>query len=191
MRLWQQRFPALSGLDISVNLSGRQFACKDLIQTVKHVLTVSGLQAESLKLEITESVLMEDAESIETLGELRKVGVGLQIDDFGTGYSSLAYLHRLPFDTLKIDRSFISALGVRDESMEIVRAIMAMAQKLRMRVIAEGVETPAQVSCLEQVGCEFAQGYLFSRPLDVPAVEQFLTTLSSHRNRSAELVSSL
>jgi len=168
MRRWQREFPNLADLKISVNLSGRQFLSKDIVPMVERSLRVSGLPPRCLDLEITESVLMEDTDAaIRTLLELKSLGVGLQIDDFGTGYSSLSYLHRLPFDTLKIDRSFVNSMGVQEDGLEIVRTIMTLAQSLRLRVIAEGIENRVQLSYLRDMGCGYGQGYHFYRPLDV------------------------
>jgi diguanylate cyclase (GGDEF)-like protein/PAS domain S-box-containing protein len=181
MRQWQLKFPEFARLKISVNLSGKQIATKDLVSVVERALKTSGLGAPYLDLEITESVLLEDADAaISTLLSLKGLGVGLQIDDFGTGYSSLSSLHRLPFDTLKIDRSFVTSMGVREDGIEIVRTIMALAQSLRMKVVAEGVENRLQVSYLRQVGCEFAQGYHFFKPLDAGQVDELLSTRSQH-----------
>lgn len=181
MREWQMKFPDFGHLKMSVNLSGEQIAAKDLVSVVDRALKTSGLASAYLDLEITESVLMEDAEAaIRTLLALKSLGVGLQIDDFGTGYSSLSSLHRLPFDTLKIDRSFVTSMGVLDDGIEIVRTIMALAQSLRMRVIAEGVENRMQLSYLRDMGCEFAQGYHFFKPLDPGQVAELLTARSQH-----------
>jgi diguanylate cyclase (GGDEF)-like protein/PAS domain S-box-containing protein len=192
MRLWHSAFPNLSDVRISVNISGKQFVSKDLLRDVEQALRVSGLPPECLDLEITESVLMDDTEgAIQTLLDLKALGIGLQIDDFGTGYSSLSYLHRLPFDTLKIDRAFVSPLGLRDgrheDGLEIIWTIMTLAQSLRMRVIAEGIETGTQLSELRQAGCEFGQGYHFSKPLDAAAAEKLLAERSGTLSHLPEL----
>jgi diguanylate cyclase (GGDEF)-like protein/PAS domain S-box-containing protein len=189
MRQWQLEFPDLCDLKISVNLSGKQFASPDLVPVVEQVLRNSGLRPECLDLEITESVLMEDADAaIRTLLDLKALGVGLQIDDFGTGYSSLSYLHRLPFDTLKIDRSFVSSMGIQEDGLEIVRTIMALAQSLRMRVVAEGVENRSQLAYLRDMGCGFGQGYHFFKPLDVDTARLLLAARSSVREEVPGLV---
>ena len=140
------------------------------------MLLKTGFDPRSLKLEITESVVMENAEEATArIGQLRDLGVELYLDDFGTGYSSLSYLHRFPVDTLKIDRSFINWMGVRDENSEIVRTIVELAHNLRMKVIAEGVETEEQVSYLKALQCEYGQGYYFSRPLDAESAGRLIT----------------
>ena len=150
---------------IAVNLSARQFVLQDVVAMVGAALQRSGLPAEALELEITESVLLEHGEAaIDTLERLRALGVRLSIDDFGTGYSSLSYLKRLPIDKLKIDRSFVSSLPDDGGGTEIVTAVIAMARALHLAVLAEGVETLAQRDFLTQLGCDYFQGYLFSRP---------------------------
>ena len=166
MSAWQVRFPASRSLTISVNLSAKQFAQPDLIKQIAQILHETNLDAQSLKLEITESVLME-AESVTTvLLQLKALGVSLSIDDFGTGYSSLSYLHRFPIDTLKIDRSFVSRMGNDSENSNIIQAIVTLAHVLDIDVIAEGVETVEQQAQLSALQCKYAQGYLFSKPLD-------------------------
>ena len=189
MQRWQSAFPELPGLRMSVNLSGKQLVSVDLLRDLEHALQVSSLPPQSLDLEITESVLMVDTEAaIQTLGRLKAIGVGLQIDDFGTGYSSLSYLHRLPFDTLKIDRSFVHSMDVQEDGIEIVRTIMALARSLKMRVIAEGVENRSQLSRLRELGCRFGQGNHFYAAMDVSSVENLLAERSRSRNAPPELI---
>jgi diguanylate cyclase (GGDEF)-like protein len=167
MRDWQKAFPNHKPLTISVNLSGKQFTQPNLIEQIKQILLETELNPRSLKLEITESVVMENAEIASfMLTQLRELGVSLSIDDFGTGYSSLSYLHRFPVNTLKIDRSFISRMGAGDENTEIVRTIITLANNLGMDVIAEGVETEKHLSHLKEMKCRFGQGYLFSKPVN-------------------------
>jgi EAL domain-containing protein (putative c-di-GMP-specific phosphodiesterase class I) len=162
-------------LPISVNLSGRQFLQPDLLEQVQEVLRETGLDPRSLKLEITETVVMENIETAtHTLEQLRALGVELSIDDFGTGYSSLSYLQRFPVSTLKIDRSFVSRMTESDGTAEIVRTITKLAQNLGMDVVAEGVETEGQRAQLSAFECEFGQGYYFSRPMDGDAAEALL-----------------
>jgi len=152
---------------LSVNLSGKQFSHEDIHQHVSQVLEETGYDPRCLKLEITESAIMEDAAAAtEMLRELKKLQVHISIDDFGTGYSSLSYLHRFPVDMLKIDRSFVSSIEVSEENVEIVRTIVALAHNLGLAVIAEGVETAEQVAIIKSLGCEYAQGFYFSRPVD-------------------------
>lgn len=139
---------------------------------------------ENLRLELTESVTMRDEEgTTRILSELRKLGVRLCIDDFGTGFSSLSYLRRFALDILKIDRSFVSDMLINSETMEIVKTILSLGSNLGMQVIAEGVETAEQASQLRSLGCEFAQGYFFSRPLDAAAVGQTLLACQTNSYR--------
>jgi diguanylate cyclase (GGDEF)-like protein/PAS domain S-box-containing protein len=157
---------------VSVNLSVREFSQDDLVGRVADLLRQHDLGPGSLKLEITESVIMGDPEAaIVRCLALRELGVGIAIDDFGTGYSSLSYLRRLPVDALKIDRSFVSSMLESTESLEIVRAILSLAGTLRIATVAEGVETREQLEKLRELGCDFGQGYLFARPM--PREEAF------------------
>ncbi|HKG14339.1 MAG TPA: EAL domain-containing protein, partial [Pyrinomonadaceae bacterium] len=175
MRAWQKLGLADERVTISVNLSSRQFSQADLIDQVSSVLRDTGLPSSNLKLEITESMVMENIDTaIQMLAQLRNLGVGLSIDDFGTGYSSLSYLHRFPIDTLKIDRSFVTQMTDNTENAEIVRTIVTLARSLGMNVIAEGVETGAQLMQLRDLGCDFGQGYLFSKAVGAPAALELL-----------------
>jgi diguanylate cyclase (GGDEF)-like protein/PAS domain S-box-containing protein len=159
---WHHLRPDSRPLDVSVNLSTRQVAHRDLPATVEEVLARTGLDPAHLRLEITESVLVEEsATAASSLQALNELGVRLVLDDFGTGYSSLAYLNRFPFHALKIDRSFIDALGIEQEATAIVEAIIGMARALSLEVIAEGVESDVQLSELQRLGCDYAQGHLF------------------------------
>ncbi|HEV2855878.1 MAG TPA: EAL domain-containing protein [Thermoanaerobaculia bacterium] len=165
---WQSRSWGGEHLAVTVNLSGKQFMQADLVERIEDILFRSGIRSGSLRLEITESTIMEQAEdAVEKLLALRRLGVKLYIDDFGTGYSSLSYLHRLPVDALKIDRSFISEMDSAsgDERSEIVGTIVTLARTLRMDVAAEGIETAEQVTRLRALSCHFGQGYFFSKPL--------------------------
>jgi diguanylate cyclase (GGDEF)-like protein/PAS domain S-box-containing protein len=173
LREWKNALPRVP-LTMSVNLSARQLT-PDLLDALSKTLAVNSLDPDSLTLEITESVLMEDTDSaLENLLGLRVLGVRLAIDDFGTGYSSLSYLKRFPIDVLKIDRAFISGLGADDDDAAIVAGILAMARGLRVDVVAEGVETPDQLRALRVLGCPFAQGFHFARPLSGPEFERVL-----------------
>jgi EAL domain-containing protein (putative c-di-GMP-specific phosphodiesterase class I) len=175
IREWQAQFPADPSLTVSVNLSAKQCAQTDLVQRVAGILQNTGLDASSLKLELTESMIVEDAASTATtLSELRALGVQVQIDDFGTGYSSLSYLQRLPIDTLKIDRTFVSRIGKDGNGSEIVRTILALAHDLGMKVVAEGIETDEQLSKLKSMECEYGQGYLFTKPIDSQTARTWL-----------------
>ncbi|HEY3059048.1 MAG TPA: EAL domain-containing protein [Chloroflexota bacterium] len=162
-RQWQHDHPSDPPLTVSVNLSARQLQQPDLATSVREILQASGLDPSCLKLEITESVLMQDSDAAR-LASLAALGIHLAIDDFGTGYSSLAYLSRLPIDTLKIDRSFVSRLGHEPESDAVVRTIVALAHTLNLSVTAEGIEQPEQAARLRALGCHRGQGYFFARP---------------------------
>ena len=174
IRQWQQLFQNNPPLSVSVNLSVKQFSQPDLIEYIDRVLEETHLHGSSLKLEITESVLIENSESVTAmLVELRSRNIHLCIDDFGTGYSSLSYLHRFPTNTLKIDRSFVSRMGVKFDiskgeidPTEIVRSIVTLSHNLGMDVVAEGVEEASQLSILKGLKCEYAQGFFFSKPVD-------------------------
>jgi EAL domain-containing protein (putative c-di-GMP-specific phosphodiesterase class I) len=175
VRSWQLAYATESPLTISVNLSGKQFKQPDLVERIKRILFQTGLPAESLRLEITESVVMDNAEvAIAMLRQLRSIGVQLSIDDFGTGYSSLSYLHRFPVNILKIDRSFVSRMSIDEESLGIVETIVTLASKLKMDVVAEGIETEDQLAALNAFNCHYGQGYLFSKPMDAATTEEAL-----------------
>jgi diguanylate cyclase (GGDEF)-like protein len=162
--LWEQELGAAPP-PISVNLSPRQVAHAELVPMVARVLERTGVDPARLALEITESVLISEADSPwNTLQALKKLGVTLMLDDFGTGYSSLSYLKRFPVDVLKVDRTFVDGLGSEAEDSAIVKAVVGMACALDLSVVAEGVETEQQVECLRQLGCERAQGFYFGRP---------------------------
>ncbi|NJK73265.1 MAG: EAL domain-containing protein [Richelia sp. CSU_2_1] len=168
LRLWEGMFDFDRPLIMSVNLSGKQFSQPDLVQRIQAILSMTGLSAQSLKLEITESVVMDDVESaIAVLKHMKALNVKLGIDDFGTGYSSLSYLSRFPTDTLKVDKSFVGRMELESEgeNVAIVRTIVTLAHALGMDVIAEGVETAAQLARLRSIGCEYGQGYFFAKPL--------------------------
>jgi EAL domain-containing protein (putative c-di-GMP-specific phosphodiesterase class I) len=159
---------------VSVNLSARQLSRPDLVDAVDRALRDSGLNPDRLWLEITESVLMEDADTaVAALERLRALGVHLCVDDFGTGYSSLAYLRRFPVDALKVDRSFVSGLGEDPEDSAIVEAVVSMAHSLHLSVVAEGVETDEQLARLRDLGCELAQGFYFAAPVPASALDPF------------------
>jgi EAL domain-containing protein (putative c-di-GMP-specific phosphodiesterase class I) len=153
-------------LTLSVNLSGRQLLQPDFVSDLSALLAKRTLEPHRLRLELTESMLMGNGPAaMEALERLRALGVRLCIDDFGTGYSSLSYLHELPIDALKIDRSFVQAMGEDERKIKIVQSILLLGKGLGIEVVAEGVETEAQANALRKLGCELAQGYLFSRPV--------------------------
>jgi diguanylate cyclase (GGDEF)-like protein len=180
-REWQLRLE-LPDLEVSVNLSARQFQEHDLVESVRSILDETGLPASTLTLEITESGLMQrTAGTIGRLAELRTLGIDLAIDDFGTGYSSLSYLERFPVDILKIDRSFIAGVTATGERPAIARAIVELGRTLGLKVVAEGIEQPDQADWLISLGCPLGQGYLFSRPMGVDATEAFLAADATRR----------
>lgn len=162
---------------VAVNLSGRSLKQPDLVERIERVLAESGVRAERLEVEITESAAIDSLQmATATLHRLRALGLRLSLDDFGTGYSSLSYLHRLPIDTVKIDRSFIDRIGTPSDDREIVRSIVELAHRLKLEVIAEGVETPGQLQALHALECERAQGYLFSRPVSCEGAKRLVGT---------------
>ncbi|MEJ7622865.1 MAG: bifunctional diguanylate cyclase/phosphodiesterase [Pyrinomonadaceae bacterium] len=172
---WQQRFQNTRPLSVAVNLSGKHFGHPALVEQITSVISATGIDPSSLKLELTESAVMENAETaIFMLKQIKETGVQISIDDFGTGYSSLSYLHRFPIDLLKVDRSFVSAMEENTENGEIVRTVIALAKALNLKVVAEGIESIHQFHQLRVLGCEYGQGYLFSKPLPVADIERLL-----------------
>jgi EAL domain-containing protein (putative c-di-GMP-specific phosphodiesterase class I) len=167
--------------NMSINLSARQFKDASLVPMLKKIIIETQINAKSLHLELTESMLMGNVEAaIDQLHQLKKLGISISIDDFGTGYSSLSYLKRFPVDILKIDRSFVKDIPEDDNDMEITAAIIAMAQKLKLDVVAEGVETIEQVEFLQNNNCFIVQGYYFSKPVaeaDIPVLFDQLAAL--------------
>jgi diguanylate cyclase (GGDEF)-like protein/PAS domain S-box-containing protein len=162
---WHKQFPAATPLTISANLSARHFKHPDLIEQVAAILTRTGIDPRCMRLEVTESLVIADpAQAADILRKLKSLGIKLSLDDFGTGYSSLSYLHRFPFDILKIDRSFVGRLEQDASSAQIVETIILLAEKLRMDVVAEGIETAHQRDRLRTLGCRYGQGYLFAQP---------------------------
>jgi EAL domain-containing protein (putative c-di-GMP-specific phosphodiesterase class I) len=172
-------------LTLSVNISVKQFRQVDLVEEIRAILVSSGIEPERLRLEITESALMEDAAgAVEILRQMKAIGVQLSIDDFGTGYSSLSYLHRFPIDILKIDRSFVSRMNTDRESRGIVETIIILANKLGKEVVAEGVELEEHRAALASLSCKYGQGFLFSKPLDAEAAAALLSA-SGHSIKGA------
>jgi diguanylate cyclase (GGDEF)-like protein/PAS domain S-box-containing protein len=181
LRDWQQVGRTGPRGTVDVNLSARQIDHPEIVETVECILSMTGLPPENLTLEITESALMKDAASaLGVLRALKDIGVSLAIDDFGTGYSSLSYLQRFPLDVLKVDKSFVDELGVSQEGEEIVLAVINLAHALGLEVVAEGVETEQQLDVLRRLHCDFAQGYLFSRPVSAAdLIDAFGTAVSA------------
>jgi EAL domain-containing protein (putative c-di-GMP-specific phosphodiesterase class I) len=172
-RIWQDA--GIPALRISVNLSASQFRESGLVDSIRRALDDAGLQARYLEVELTESAVMTDPEqSVAILEQLSAMGVLVSVDDFGTGYSSMSYLRRFPIDKLKIDRVFINEIASRPEDASIVRAIVSLAHSLSLKVVAEGVETPAQLDFLKAAGCDEYQGYHFSRPLRAADFERLI-----------------
>ncbi len=174
---WQTHNVTDIPLTMSVNLSVKQFSQPNLIEVIDQVLAQTQLPAHCLKLEITESAIMENSDSAaKILDQLRARQIHLSIDDFGTGYSSLSYLHRFPVNTLKVDRSFVCRLDAADDNVAIVQAIVTLAQTMGMDVVAEGIETTEQQLQLKALGCEYGQGYLFCKPVDAETVREMLAS---------------
>ena len=175
MRALQQVFPRTPPLSLSVNLSGRQILQPDLFEQISAVLGNTRMDPRALRLELTESVLVEnEAAALRCLTHLRSLGLKLAIDDFGTGYSSLSYLHRMPIDVLKIDASFVRTMGSDEKNRRIVETILLLGKNLGVEVIAEGVETQAQAQALQRLGCELVQGFLYSEAIDIEAASALL-----------------
>jgi len=175
LRVWQKQFSVNSPLAISVNFSVKQFLQPDLVEKISQILWGADLDAHCLRIEITESVLMENAAAATAvLSQLAALGIQLYMDDFGTGYSSLSYLHRFPVKALKIDRSFISSMSCGNKNSKIVRTIITLASELEIDVIAEGIETVEQLTQLVELQCEYGQGYLFAKPMDAETAEAFM-----------------
>jgi diguanylate cyclase (GGDEF)-like protein/PAS domain S-box-containing protein len=180
LRRWQKMFDTEEPLTMSVNLSAKQFAQKNLVEEIRKIIRDAKIKPSCVRLEITESVVMGNAQAAnETFKQLKAIGVQLSIDDFGTGYSSLSYLQRFPFDIMKIDRSFVCRMSTDLDSRSIVEMIITLANKLGKSVVAEGVETEEHKQMLSEVSCSYAQGYLFSRPLNSDDAEEFLRNSST------------
>ncbi len=175
LKNWQRRFPSLSDLTMNINISAQQFWQQDFVTRLRDLLETESLDPACIGLEITESVIMHNADNAAALfRQLKDTGVNVYIDDFGTGYSSLSYLHRFQFDGIKIDRSFVHSMEKEKTNLELVGTIMLLANNLQLRVVAEGVETESQARLLSQLNCEWVQGFLSSRPLPAEAAEALL-----------------
>jgi len=185
-RRWNEDAAGAAPISVSVNLSAHSFGQQDLVRQVSETLRETGLDPRALRLEITESVAMADAERARTvLVALKELGIRISLDDFGTGYSSLSYLQGFPVDTLKIDRSFVTGTDRNDQCREIIRTIVNLARTLRLDVIAEGAETAAQVEFLEGLECRFLQGYFFSKPMPIDQLSAFMTGASGRDRAKA------
>ena len=170
---WNRQYP--QHLNLSLNLSNHQFSYPDLLQDITQIIQLTGIAPTRLKLEITESTIIKNLKrALSILEDFKKQGIEISIDDFGTGYSSLSYLNQLSVSSLKVDRSFIQSIGEEEENSELARAIIDLGHTLGMSIIAEGCETERQLNFLRKLGCEFAQGYFFSKPLDHESATAFL-----------------
>jgi EAL domain-containing protein (putative c-di-GMP-specific phosphodiesterase class I) len=177
-RRWQSEFPTSHPLSISVNISGRRFLQKDLADYIKSVLKETGVNPECLKLEITESAIIENVENAtETLKKIKELGIQVSLDDFGKGYSSFNYLQQFPVDVLKIDHSFISTMD-SPKNLQIVNSMIVLANSLGLKVVAEGVENGEQIIQLSGMDCQYVQGFLFSKPLPLAAATALLAETS-------------
>jgi diguanylate cyclase (GGDEF)-like protein len=182
LQAWHLAYPEQAALTISVNLAGKQLREPSFIERVDQILAETGLDGSYLRLELTESMLIDDIEAIlQTLNNIRARNIQLSIDDFGIGYSSLSYLPRFPINTLKIDRTFVAGMTVDSENLEIVRAISTLAHSIYIDIVAEGIETNQQVEQLKTLGCEYGQGYWFAQPLDCDSVEQLISASKEWR----------
>ena len=186
-REWQLAYPTDPPLSVAVNVSARQIHQPGLVQVVIDALSESGLPPESLVLEITETLVMQDAElAITRLNELKALGIRLAIDDFGTGYSSLSYLRRFPVDILKIDKSFVDGVGQLGKERELAQSIIELGQTLNLEIVAEGVERSDQLGWLKSRNCDLAQGFLFAKALDAETISALLSDTDGGAMNQAE-----
>jgi EAL domain-containing protein (putative c-di-GMP-specific phosphodiesterase class I) len=176
IRRWEKSYPAVGDWTVHVNLSSNHFIQSNLVETIKGIIQETGFDFKRVNIEITESAIMDNLElATLTIRHLRDFGIHISIDDFGTGYASLNYLTRFPVDVLKLDMSFVSRIMSDGNTREIIDTVVKLAGKLGIRVIAEGVETVEQMYVLHDLGCEFGQGYLFSRPIEKDAVARMVS----------------
>jgi diguanylate cyclase (GGDEF)-like protein len=175
LRVLQERYPVRPALTMSINISCKQFCQHDLADRVAEIIGEAGIDAHSLALEITESMIMENVDmAVVTMNRFRDMGIQIHIDDFGTGYSSLSYLHRFPINALKIDRSFINKLSADGENKEVIMSIISLAKSLNFDVIAEGVERDHQLLKIQELSCQYGQGFLFSEPMAQGAIDAWV-----------------
>lgn len=174
LQQWRQRFPSLANLRISVNVSARQLCVPAFVQQVKQILDDIGISPQCLNLEITESMMIQNMESVlAVLNDLRTLGIRLELDDFGMGYSSLSLLRRLPLNGIKIDRSFVRGIGQRDDSA-VIQAIITLARNLGLTLVAEGIETQGQLATLQSMNCDKGQGFYFSKPMSATQANAYI-----------------
>jgi EAL domain-containing protein (putative c-di-GMP-specific phosphodiesterase class I) len=172
---WHANHPREVPLSVGVNLSARQFSQPGLVDQIVQALEKTGADPASLRLEITESAIIDKGrQAIVLLGQIRELGVKVYLDDFGTGYSSLSYLHALPIDAVKIDRTFVSDMDTNEDSLRLVRTILTLAEIVGVHAVAEGISSAEQLRELRSLNCEQGQGYLFSAPITRDAVEEVL-----------------
>jgi diguanylate cyclase (GGDEF)-like protein len=178
---WQKYFPLTHPLFVSVNVSGRQLLKPEFARDVAAILSAVPIKPGTLKLEMTENVVMTNPDAaVATLTRLKDMGAGLALDDFGKGFSSLSYLQRYPFDTIKIDRSFVERLGEKEDSKVIISSIISLAHELSKVVVAEGVETKANAERLKAMGCDFIQGYVYGAPMSPAEAQSFISLHWAH-----------
>ena len=184
---WKKRFPDYESLKMSVNISAYDLYQSDLIEVIDELLNRTGLAGDSIILEITESILIEDIDqTVDLLNQLSSRKIQTCIDDFGTGYSSLSYLHSLPVQSLKVDRSFVSQMQVGNRNYQVVNSIIALGHQLDLIIVAEGIESQWHLQQLQQLNCQLGQGYFFSRPLTADAASSLLDahkSISDSRQR--------
>jgi predicted signal transduction protein with EAL and GGDEF domain len=172
---WQQNHPEIATITMSVNLSRKQLAMPDLLPRIRQILADTGVNPRFLKLEITESTMMQDADAaLAVLKQIQAMNIQLHMDDFGTGYSSLSCLQQFPLDGLKIDRQFVSGIATRADHAAVLRAIVQLAHNLKIPLVAEGIETLDQIKVLDSLGCDQAQGFFFARPMDTESATKFI-----------------
>ena len=180
LKVWQNNIPAAKSITMSINVAGEQLHDPNFIDLIDRIIAMTGVNSQCLKLEMTESMLIQNTEQlIKVLQQIKSRQIQLSIDDFGTGYSSLSYLPQFPIDILKIDRCFVNAMNIEQQNLEIIKTIITLAQVLDMQIVAEGIETDIQSNILESLKVEFGQGYLFSKPLTVERAETIIKNLNS------------
>ena len=180
LKVWQNNIPAAKSITMSINVAGEQLHDPSFIDLIDRIIAMTGVNSQCLKLEMTESMLIQNTEQlIKVLQQIKSRQIQLSIDDFGTGYSSLSYLPQFPIDILKIDRCFVNAMNIEQQNLEIIKTIITLAQVLDMQIVAEGIETDIQSNILESLKVEFGQGYLFSKPLTVERAETIIKNLNS------------
>jgi EAL domain-containing protein (putative c-di-GMP-specific phosphodiesterase class I) len=187
LKKWHEKYPAWQHVSVNVNISNKLFSQVNFVDEVIKALQTSGLKAESLRLEITENVLISNYTAANAVfTRLRELGIQLQIDDFGSGYSALGYLQHFPISAIKIDKSFVDEIGKSRRGIELIRAIVSMARELGMEAIAEGIETAEQLKELQELSCHLGQGFLLSKPLDKQAAEKVLDENKTERTKSTD-----